>query len=211
MITCSDAIKFLERQNDSSIDLILTDPPYNIGIRADWDRLEFDLDNFMKQARRVLSPTGQIIIFFDIWSVGKIKDALVLRGFDTIRLLTWVKSNAAPFEAGSSGYSSSSQEFFIYASKGARRPKHYASRHSGVFRYPKDHPNTRPIYNESVKPLALLNELLERHTKEGDLVCDPYVGSGSTMLSCTQLNRRFIGCDIRREVIEALNKNAAKH
>ena len=35
MITCSDAIKFLERQNDSSIDLILTDPPYNIGIRAD--------------------------------------------------------------------------------------------------------------------------------------------------------------------------------
>lgn len=210
MITCSDAVEFLERQNDSSIDLILTDPPYNIGIRADWDKLEFDLDNFMKQARRVLSPTGQIIIFFDIWSVGKIKDALVLRGFDTIRLLTWVKSNAAPFESGSSGYSSSSQEHFIYASKRARRPKHYASRHSGVFRYPKDHPNTRPIYNESVKPLALLNELLERHTKEGDLVCDPYVGSGSTMLSCTQLNRRFIGCDIRQEVIEALNKKAAK-
>jgi len=210
MITCSDAVEFLARQNDSSIDLILTDPPYNIGIRADWDKLEFDLDNFMKQARRVLSPTGQIIIFFDIWSVGKIKDALVLRGFDTIRLLTWVKSNAAPFEAGSSGYSSSSQEFFIYASKRARRPKHYASRHSGVFKYPKDHPNTRPIYNESIKPLALLNELLERHTKEGDLVCDPYVGSGSTMLSCTHLNRRFIGCDIRREVVDALNKKAAK-
>ncbi len=76
MITCSDAIEFLERQNDGSIDLILTDPPYNIGIRADWDKLEFDLDDFMKQARRVLSPTGQIIIFFDIWSAGKVRDAL---------------------------------------------------------------------------------------------------------------------------------------
>jgi predicted RNA methylase len=46
------------------------------------------------------------------------------------------------------------------------------------------------------KPVSILRQMIEASTKEGDLVVDPFMGTGSTGVACVQLGRRFIGCEM---------------
>ena len=52
------------------------------------------------------------------------------------------------------------------------------------------------------KPLSILNTLITTLTNEGDVVLDPFMGSGSTCLACKELNRRFIGCELDDKYFE---------
>jgi len=54
----------------------------------------------------------------------------------------------------------------------------------------------------SQKPIKLIRELIKRYTKEGDLVLDPFCGSGTIPLVCKQLNRKYIGIEINQEYYE---------
>ena len=56
------------------------------------------------------------------------------------------------------------------------------------------------------KPLALLKRIVESSSKEEDLVLDPFCGSGTTLIACKQLNRKYIGFDISYDAITILNE-----
>lgn len=60
------------------------------------------------------------------------------------------------------------------------------------------------------KPLALLDRLIKSFTNEGDLVCDFFCGSGTTLVSAKRLNRNFIGCDINKTAVEITNKRLSE-
>lgn len=51
----------------------------------------------------------------------------------------------------------------------------------------------------TVKPVLLVNRLVKLLTEENDLVCDMFLGSGTTMVSCIQTNRKFIGCELQEQ------------
>lgn len=55
------------------------------------------------------------------------------------------------------------------------------------------------------KPVLLLNQILNIATDEGDLVLDPFCGSGTTCVSAKSLNRQFIGIDISMDAVELAN------
>jgi DNA modification methylase len=99
----------------------------------------------------------------------------------------------------------SATEFFIWATKntGAGHTWNYklAGQKHNVFEYPicqglerTEHPTQ--------KPEALLKELLTYHTNENDLVLDCFAGSGSTLVACKNLNRRFIGIEISSDYMK---------
>lgn len=50
--------------------------------------------------------------------------------------------------------------------------------------------------HETQKPICLMKELLELFTNENELICDPFMGSGTTGVACQQMNRRFIGIEL---------------
>jgi site-specific DNA-methyltransferase (adenine-specific) len=60
------------------------------------------------------------------------------------------------------------------------------------------------------KPVKLMRRLIEKFTKEGDLIIDPYCGSGSTLVACAKLRREFIGCDINSEYCKIANERIQK-
>ena len=56
------------------------------------------------------------------------------------------------------------------------------------------------------KPLPVIEWILNKYTKEGDLVCDPFMGSGTTAIACHKLKRRFIGFELDEEYFNLANK-----
>ena len=56
------------------------------------------------------------------------------------------------------------------------------------------------------KPLALLERIIEASTQEGDLILDPFMGSGTTGVAAVKLNRRFVGIDVEKEYFDLAEK-----
>lgn len=57
-------------------------------------------------------------------------------------------------------------------------------------------------YHPTQKPIEVIRQLIKNHSKPGDLICDPFMGSGTTAVACNQLGRRFIGFEISAEYCE---------
>lgn len=70
----------------------------------------------------------------------------------------------------------------------------------------------RPVKNDvhpTIKPPALMSELILNHTTMGDLVVDPFAGSGTTLVAAQDLQRRYIGCDLSAEYVALANRRLA--
>src|SRR3989338_7527121 len=70
----------------------------------------------------------------------------------------------------------------------------------------KIEPEEGYINHPTPKPTKFIKELLEMFSKDGDLVLDPFIGSGSTAVACQDINRNFIGFEINKEYCELANK-----
>ncbi len=71
--------------------------------------------------------------------------------------------------------------------------------------------NDEPRLHEAQKPVKILEFLIQLTTKEGQIVLDPFIGSGSTAIACKNLNRRFIGFEIEPESADLANGRIEKH
>ena len=97
---------------DNSIDLILTDPPYNIAKYstgninlpnrtplnndiAEWDKIEVNPEEYIKEFKRILKPNGNIFIFTTYNCIGKWHQAFD-HHFDTTQFMVWHKTNPTP-------------------------------------------------------------------------------------------------------------------
>ena len=137
--------------------------------------------------------------------------------------ISWFKPNASPNL--SCKYFTASHETLIWARKD-KKSKHYFNYEAmkgGSF--PKDFikkPNTQmrsvwaistPSPNEKIygkhptqKPLSLLERIITASTKEGDLVLDPFMGSGTTGVAAVKLGRKFVGIDVEKQYINLAEK-----
>lgn len=68
----------------------------------------------------------------------------------------------------------------------------------------------RQNQHPTVKPVALVSHFLRLHTREGDTVLDPFMGSGTTGVACLQMNRRFIGMELSPEFFQMAQERIAK-
>ena len=65
---------------------------------------------------------------------------------------------------------------------------------TGLYQYPIQ--TTKGQRHPTQKNLKLFEELIQKHSNEGDIVVDPFLGSGTTALACKNTNRKFSGCEI---------------
>lgn len=218
-VTCSDYRNFLKDLEQDTVDLILTDPPYQIsretlfhrlgqrgikrlGISMDfgeWDKHEIDLDALASLGYRSLRPGGTIIVFYDVWKIERLRDALLRAGFRMIRLIIWQKTNPVPLNSKRT-YLSNSREVALIGVKGSH-PTFHAQYHSGVFSFPIPQHGGNRIHPTQKAP-KLFSELLRIHSNEQDLVVDPFLGSGTTAIAALDALRHFKGCDISQHYIQ---------
>ncbi|OQX74963.1 MAG: DNA modification methylase [Campylobacteraceae bacterium 4484_4] len=217
----NDCFAFLEGVKEESIDLILIDPPYEIsrktgfqsvvngverfGVSMDfgnWDHEKLDLETIIPSFYRVLKKGGTAIIFYDLWKITPLSEALKQSGFKQLRFLEWLKTNPVPLNS-KVNYLTNAREIAISAVKGGR-PKFHSSYDNGIYEFPIYQGKERS--HPTQKPVKLFEALIEKHSDPGDTVLDCFLGSGTTAVACKRTGRNFTGC----ELDETYCKNAIK-
>lgn len=213
-----DGLELLKSIQSESIDLVLTDPPYQIskdsGMQKElddgnvgnlkitqtdfgtWDR-EFSIDHlkpYLAEYKRVLRKGGSCIIFYDLWKISYLKEALDQFKFSKLRLIEWDKTNPVPVNQ-SATYLSNAREIAISCVKGGAAT--FNSKYDkGIYSY--------PIYQDPIvgrihptqKSLPMFRELIRKHSNPNDTILDTFSGSGTTAIGCLLEDRKFIGCEI---------------
>lgn len=207
-VILGDCFDILEKIDSNSIDLILTDPPYNISRESnfkknsdnkkfnnisidfgDWDQKEIDLDKIFFESKRILKKGGSIVIFYDVWKSSNIKFFAEKYGFKQSRICQWVKSNPVPINSKKNYLSNAIEFFFTFVKSGS--PTFNSEYDRGIYNFPICHGGERTNH-PTQKPLKLIQAIIEKHSKEGDIVLDPFGGSGTTGVASVLSKRSFI-------------------
>ena len=217
MLHNKDYLEFLESIKES-VDLILTDPPYNISresgfsqgklkkyksISMDfgaWDYFEIDLNKFAKVCYARIRDGGTCIVFYDFWKLSLLKEAFESAGFSKTRLIIWEKTNAVPINSKIS-YLSNPREFALSFIKGTNATFN-SEYDNGVYNYSIPQRFKHEIKHATQKPLKLFEALILKHSNEQDLVVDPFLGSGTTAIACVKNNRHYICNDINEDYLK---------
>jgi site-specific DNA-methyltransferase (adenine-specific) len=158
---------------------------------GDWDK-DYTLDDLEKvinEFYRILREGGSCIIFFDLWKMETLKD--LLSKFSKHRLIEWIKTNPMPINQHAT-YLSNAREMAISCVKGGKAT--FNSKYDkGIYEYPIYAGKDR--FHPTQKSLPMFEELIKKHSNEGDTVVDPYAGSGTTALAAKNTNRLYLCCE----------------
>ena len=199
-----DCIERLKCIEDRSIDLVLTDPPYNIarsnnfntmgraGIDfGEWDK-GADIFTYIEDVSRVLKKNGSFVVFNDWKNLGAIVDCAESFGFDTKDMLRLEKTNPMPRNRDRR-YITDFECAIWFTKKGA---KWTFNRQDEKYQRPKFVKGIDKGFHPTQKSLSLMEDLIKIHSNVGDTVLDCFMGSGTTGLACKNLKRGFVGIEM---------------
>lgn len=195
-----DCIEGMSKLENNSVQLILTDIPYNEVSKngeerakysgqlrkidkGNADKLTFNLDDFLNECYRI--SKGSIYIFCGIEQISYIFNYFNLKKDVMVRQCAWKKSNPAPSNGQHMWLSS--MENCIFVKK--RKTIFNQNCKSAVWEFPTGRSKIHP----TEKPLNLFTYLIESSSDINDLVLDPCIGSGTTAISCINTDRNYIG------------------
>ena len=148
-----------------------------------------DLEKAINEFYRILKSGGSCIIFFDIWKIETLSK--LLSKFSKHRFIEWVKSNPMPVNQYAT-YLSNAREIAISCVKGGKAT--FNSKYdNGVYNYPIYGGKDR--FHPTQKSLPMFEELIKKHSNEGDTIVDPYAGSGTTAVAAINTNRIYVCCE----------------
>lgn len=162
-----------------------------------WDE-EFTmdiLDQFINSYYKKLRDGGTCIIFFDIWKLSYLKELLEKNKFKQIRFIEWVKTNPQPINSHVN-YLTNAREIAILGVKKSK-PTFNSEYDSGIYRYPIQGGKNR--IHPTQKNLKLFEEIIKKHSNEGELVLDTFLGGGTTAFAAKNTLRRFIGSELEEK------------
>ena len=194
----ADCIEAMSKLSDKSVDLVVTDIPYgevnrkSSGLRnldkGKADIVTFNLSELVDELCRLTK--GSIYIFCGTEQVSEIRKRMVENKMST-RLCIWEKTNPSPMNGDKIWLSG------IECCVFGRFPKATFNEHckNTVFRYPCGRNKIHPTQ----KPEELIERLVLASSNVGNLVLDPFSGSGTTAVVCRKNNRNFIGFELNKE------------
>ena len=228
-IFCKSSEK-MEELPDNSVHLMVTSPPYNVGKEYDEDLTlagyKESLKGIWREVYRTLVPGGRACI--NIANLGRkpyiplhafiVQDMLEL-GFLMRGEIIWNKaSSSSPSTAWGSWLSAANptlrdvHEYILVFSKGtfARRKRpnrnntisreEFLEFTKSVWTFPAE--QAKSIGHPAPFPVELPYRLIQLYTYEGDVVLDPFMGSGQTGLAAVKTKRHYVGYDINEEYVE---------
>jgi len=188
-IYCMDCLEGMRQLEDKSVDLVLTDPPYGVGM-AKWDKY-IELDGWFYECERI----GKQLIFTpgirNIYNYPKPK-----------WILSWVKQGSS--QRNDTGGFNHWEPLLYYGNRRIMVDTFVLPMLQGIHNIGDI--SISEMIHPCPKPLKLFYWLVDRLTDVGDLVVDPFLGSGTTAVACKQLGRDFIGFEINQEYVDIANK-----
>lgn len=209
-IICADALEALKTLHDNSVDLVVTDIPYKINVghsagafgvkkRMHYKNDLLDIsagisNDVLIELCRVMKKIN-IYIFCSKEQIPQMLDFFLPKKCNW-QILTWHKTNPIP-SCGNS-YMPDTEYCLFFREKGVfvggttkTKMTYYVTQTNKSDKQKYGHPTP--------KPLHIIKNLIINSSKEGDIVLDPYVGSGTTAVAAKDLNRKYIGIDIEQK------------
>jgi site-specific DNA-methyltransferase (adenine-specific) len=207
---------------DNSVALMVTSPPYNVGKDYDLD-LSFDeyldfLGRVLEETHRVLVPGGRVA--FNVANLGR-KPYIPLNahiaylasriGFLMRGEIIWVKGKGASgscawgswMSAGNPTLRDLHEYVLVFSKQRFDKPRkgrstisrdEFMAATTSVWQIPPE--SARRVGHPAPFPVALVERLINLYTFEGEVVLDPFMGSGSTAVAAINSGRRFVGYEI---------------
>ena len=228
---CSDSLEFMSQMPNNSIDLILTSPPYNLknssgngmkdGRGGKWSTAKLiegyshhddcmPHDEYVKWQRlcltemmRLLKPTGAIF-YNHKWRVqnGLLQDRQdIVSSFPVRQIVIWRRKGGINFNKG---YFLPTYEVIYMICKDKFSLRKGASSYGDVWEFMQEMKNDHP----APFPLALAKRVID--SVDADIIMDPFMGSGTTAVAATELNRSFIGIDISPDYVTMSEERVRK-
>lgn len=218
-----DTLKEITKIASESVDLIVTDPPYNMD-KADWDSYgsgeEFAdwAEQWLKECFRILKPTGSIYVFGINRMLSHIQMRMEQIGFNYKNWIIW-----DTIQGAGGGLWVNRQEAILYYSKTDKcyedtdsikleraeenireyKGKTYEFKNpSNIWRFPVvDNKHQDRTTHPTQKPVELIERIVKANSKENDTVLDCFMGSGTTGVATMKLRRYCIGFELSSEYI----------
>lgn len=193
-VVLGDCISAMQGLDKGSVDFILTDPPYIVGYKGRDGRSVANDDNArwlkpaFNQMHRVLKPGGFCVSFYGWNKVDLFMEAWKSAGFRVVGHIVFRKQYAS-----SARFLRYEHEMAYLLAKGDVTPP--ACPIPDVI----DFPYTGNKLHPTQKPVKALSELILCFTEPGDLVMDPFCGSGSTLVAADSLGRDWLGVELDRQ------------
>lgn len=221
-LICADSIEWMKKQNSCFVDLIIADPPYNLGKEYGnkSDKRGIDEHNtfmaeWVSEAERILKKNGSIYVFMGFKHIAKLYTILEEKGFIFQNWICWHYTQGmgktktfSPRHDDILVFSKSTD--FKFNLDDIRVPqKYYRSINNMRGANPGDVWEFSHIHycqenrqkHPTQKPEGLIERIVRASSNPMDIVLDPFVGSGTTTRVCQQLNRKCIGIDINQDYI----------
>ena len=222
-LICGEAATVMKTLPSSSVDLIVADPPYNLGKdygnntdRKEWHEYEEFTVQWLTEAARLLKPTGSIYVFMGVRFIS----SLFLLMENEFRLLFngWITWHYTQGMGRKVGFSPRHEDILYFTKSGdfvfnlddVRVPQKYFRKRNNmsganpgdVWQFSHVHYcNPERQAHPTQKPEALLERILLASSNEEQVILDPFIGSGTTCRVANLLNRRWIGIEINPDYV----------
>jgi len=236
-VLCHDARK-MNNIPASSVHLMVTSPPYNVGKEYDKD---LNLDGYLKMLKKVFSETYRVLVFggracVNIANVGRkpyipyhkfIIDVMLESGFLMRGEIIWNKGPGAGVSTAWGSWRSASNptlrdthEYILMFSKGkfTRDGKNrqatitreeFLEYTKSVWEFPPE--SAKRVVHPAPFPIELPRRCIQLYTFKGEVVLDPFCGVGTTCIAAIKTRRHFIGIDINPEYAEKARERINKY
>ena len=222
-LRCGNAAELLKTLKTESIDLIVADPPYNLG--KDYGN-NHDLKGFeeyilftrewLSEAKRVLKPEGSIYVFMGVRFISYLYD--IMDRDLKLFFNSWIVWHYTQGMGKTKGFSPRHDDILVF-NKGKnftfnlddiRVPqKFYRERNNMRGANPGDvwqfshvhYSNPNRQNHPTQKPEGIIERIVLASSNKGDIVLDPFSGSGTTLRVCQQLGRKAIGFELNPEYV----------
>lgn len=206
----ADVIEAMKNMDSECVDLLVTDPPYKTitggdsngknserpkgmlsGNRKLFAHQNIKIGDWMLEVYRVLKEGSHAYIFTNVLNLREMLEESQKAGFKLHNLLCWEKNNCTP-----SQYYMKNCEYVLFLRKGKAKWINNIGGSKTVHQFNNIIGNkTHPCE----KPIDLLKFYIANSSEEGDLVFDPFSGTGSTLIASKELGRNYLGYEIDEE------------
>ena len=231
-LVVGDAISELGKVPSATVELVIADPPYNLGkdYGNNHDNKEFEhylefTGDWLSQACRVLKPSGTLYVFMGVQFISHV--FRILSQDLKMSLNSWICWHYTQGMGRTRGFSPRHDDILMFTKSdrytfnldAVRVPqKYYRERNNMRGANPGDvwqfshvhYCNENRQMHPTQKPEGLMERMVLASSNAGDLVIDPFLGSGTTARVCQQLGRRFLGFDVNPEYVELSMKRLSK-
>ena len=195
----TDCLQFMKQLPDKCIDLVLTDPPYGMNLDTDWSSCKSNL-KFINDKKAFGGNKYDRVIGDDV----DFNPAVIMNKLDYVKEQFWFGAdyyckNIPDIKDGSwlVWDKRLTDSFELIWSKSKHKRDILRYKWAGIFGMEKQDIKTRVHPNQ--KPIFLIEYLIDKYTEHGDVVFDPFMGSGTTAVACERLGRQWLGCEISPE------------